>query len=184
MQDGSVPEPADHDQARQNVGIITDSISDLRPHLPHDRDYLELLVKDFRRWASEGFVVPDFLDSLVAFHPEQWRIDGLPHLVVFPMYTQNGSTNRYFEAVLIEVIWPSFVAELEAENYSNKLFVPISFVDSPLAMTRTPQFSSRERVGPEHPLLHLGRHFRGPRSCPVPSRPKSCCRHHFPGPAG
>ncbi len=36
VQDGSVPEPADHDQARQNVGIITDSINDLRPHLPHD----------------------------------------------------------------------------------------------------------------------------------------------------
>lgn len=68
------------------------------------------LAQDFQRWASGGFVVPDFLDSLVAFHPEQWRTDGLAHLVVFPMYTQNGSTNRYFEAVLIEVIWPSFVA--------------------------------------------------------------------------
>ena len=129
VQDGSVPEPADHDHARQNVGIITDSINDLRPHLHHDRDYLELLVQDIQRWASEGFVVPDFLDSLMAFHPEQWRIDGLPHLVVFPMYTQNGSDNRYFEAVLIEVIWPSFVADLEAGNYSNKLFLPISFAD-------------------------------------------------------
>ena len=119
VQDGSVPEPADHDQARRNVGIITDSINDLRHHLPHDTDYLELLVQDLQRWASEGFAVPDFLDSLVAFHPEQWRIDGLPHLVLFPMYTQNGSTNRYFEAVLIEVIWPSFVAELEAGSYSN-----------------------------------------------------------------
>src|SRR5688500_16787638 len=128
-QDGSVPEPANHDRARQNVSTITGSIEDLRPHLPHDAEYLELLVQDFRWWAPEGSGVPDFLDSLAAFHPEQWRIDGLPHLVVFPMYTQNGSTNRYFEAVLIEVIWPSFVADLEAGNYSNKLFVPISFVD-------------------------------------------------------
>ena len=33
------------------------------------------------------------------------------------------------EAVLIEVIWPEFVAELEAGDYSNKLFVPIRFLD-------------------------------------------------------
>src|SRR3712207_5792151 len=63
-QDGSVPEPADHQQAGQAVSTITGSIEDLRPHLPHDTEYLELLVQDFRRWASEGFVVPDFLDSL------------------------------------------------------------------------------------------------------------------------
>ena len=128
-QDGSVPEPAHHDQARLNVSTITGSIEDLRPHLPHDIEYLGLLVQDFNRWESECFGVPDFLNSLIAFHPEQWRTDGLPHLVVFPMYTQNGSTNRHFEAVLIEVIWPSFVAELEAGSYSNKLFVPISFAD-------------------------------------------------------
>ena len=33
------------------------------------------------------------------------------------------------EAVLIEVIWPEFIAGLEAGDYSNKLFVPIRFVD-------------------------------------------------------
>jgi hypothetical protein len=45
------------------------------------------------------------------------------------MYTQNGSSNRLVEAVLIEVIWPEFIAGLEAGAYSNKLFVPIRFVD-------------------------------------------------------
>ncbi len=40
------------------------------------------------------------------------------------MYTQNGSTNRLVEAVLIEVIWPEFIGGLEAGEYSNKLFVP------------------------------------------------------------
>ena len=45
------------------------------------------------------------------------------------MYTQNGSPDRRVEAVLIEVIWPEFIGELEAESYSNKLFVPIRFVD-------------------------------------------------------
>jgi hypothetical protein len=45
------------------------------------------------------------------------------------MYTQNGSTERLVEAVLIEVRWPDFVADLEAGEYSNKLFVPIRFLD-------------------------------------------------------
>ena len=65
----------------------------------------------------------------MAFQPEQHRVDGLQHLVVFPMYTQNGSTDRQVEAVLVQVIWPEFIAELEAGDYSNKLFVPIRFLD-------------------------------------------------------
>ena len=73
--------------------------------------------------------MPDFLDSLLAFQPQQHRVNGLQHLVVFPMYTQNGSSSRLVEAVLIEVIWPEFIAGLEAGEYSNKLFVPIRFLD-------------------------------------------------------
>ena len=45
------------------------------------------------------------------------------------MYTQNGSTNRCVEAVLFEVIWPEFIADLDAGDYGNKLFVPIRFLD-------------------------------------------------------
>ena len=44
--------------------------------------------------------MPDFLDSLLAFRPELHRVDGLEHLVVFPMYTQNGNPDRNFEAVV------------------------------------------------------------------------------------
>jgi hypothetical protein len=45
------------------------------------------------------------------------------------MYTQNGSPNRYVEAVLVEVIWPEFIAQLEAGDYGNKLFVSLRFLD-------------------------------------------------------
>ena len=76
-----------------------------------------------------GFTVPDFLDSLTAFQPQRSRRNGALHLVVFPMYTQNGSTNRLVEAVIVEVVWPEFIAALEAGDYSNALFVPIRFVD-------------------------------------------------------
>ncbi|BCW35766.1 hypothetical protein StoSoilA2_18220 [Arthrobacter sp. StoSoilA2] len=128
-QDGSIKDPAAHAEAAQLVARISDSINTLAPHFPHDARYLELLVEDFSRWVQDGFGVPDFLDSLQAFQPQEQRVDGLQHLVVFPMYTQNGSTNRLVEAVLIEVIWPEFIGGLEAGEYSNKLFVPIRFVD-------------------------------------------------------
>lgn len=127
--DGSVPEPADHDRARALVAEVADAVAELTPEFPHDAAYLDAVVTDLRRWADDGLGVPDFLDSLVAFQPQLQRRDGLHHLVVFPMYTQNGSPDRHLEAVVVEVVWPDFVAELEAGDYSNPLFVPIRFVD-------------------------------------------------------
>jgi hypothetical protein len=129
IQDGSVPEAADHPAARGFAETIAREVLNLRKALPHDAAYLDAVSADFGRWAAEGFGVPDFLDSLQAFQPQTNRVDGLQHLVVFPMYTQNGSTSRLVEAVLIEVIWPEFVGDLEAGDYSNKLFVPVRFID-------------------------------------------------------
>ena len=128
-QDGSVPGEGDHAEARAHVGSITAAIRDLTPLFPHDAKYLAASVGDFERWTDGGFGVPDFLDSLVAFQPQQHRIDGLRHLVVFPMYTQNGSRDRHVEALIVEVIWPEFIAQLEAGGYPNKLFVSLRLVD-------------------------------------------------------
>jgi hypothetical protein len=127
-QDGSIPEAGAHADAQRYVAEITAMIRELAPQFPHDAAYLDAVVVDFDRWAADGFGVPDFYDALMAFQPQQHRVNGTRHLVVFPMYTQNGSTNRLVEAVLIEVIWPEFVAELELE-YTNTLFVPIRFLD-------------------------------------------------------
>jgi hypothetical protein len=129
VQDGSIPEKKSHPAARELVATIADGLETFTQLLPHDSDYLLAAANDFRRWATTGFGIPDFLDALRAFQPQRDRVDGLRHLVVFPMYTQNGSTNRLVEAVLFEVRWPDFVAELEAGDYSNKLFVPIRFLD-------------------------------------------------------
>jgi hypothetical protein len=128
VKDGSIPDAAHHAAARTHVEVITTAIDDLRPLFPHDEDYLAAAIRDLGRWAGAGFGVPDFLDSLVAFQPQQHRVDGLRHLVVFPMYTQNGSTDRRLEAVLVEVIWPEFIARLESE-YTNALFVSLRLVD-------------------------------------------------------
>lgn len=129
IKDGSIPEATDHAAAAQHVAAIVAGIRALAPAFPHDADYLDAVVKDFERWAEEGFGVPDFLDSLVAFQPQQHRIDGIRHLVVFPMYTQNGSSDRLVEALIVETIWPEFIAELEAGDYGNKLFVSLRLVD-------------------------------------------------------
>ncbi|HEY5882095.1 MAG TPA: DUF6421 family protein [Nakamurella sp.] len=127
--DGSIPDEQAQAGARTAIRTVTDAIVELAPRFPHDADYLAALVKDLTRWQDAGFTVPDFLDSLIAFHPERARTDGREHLVVFPMYTQNGSPDRNLEAVLVQVIWPEFIADLEAGDYSNKLFVPIRFLD-------------------------------------------------------
>ncbi|MUN63347.1 hypothetical protein GMA12_09385 [Kocuria sediminis] len=129
VKDGSIPEPADHPAARELVELITASIMELAPLFPHDAGYLAALPGDFARWADGGFGVPDFLDSLVEFQPQQHRVDGIRHLVVFPMYTQNGSANRYVEALIVEAIWPEFVAELEAGHYGNTAFVSLRLID-------------------------------------------------------
>ena len=126
-QDGSVEKAKP--RAAKLIATICESVATLAPLFPHDAGYLTALRGDFERWVREDLGIPDFLDSLEEFQPQQHRINGLRHLVVFPMYTQNGSTNRLVEAVLVEVIWPEFVAELEAGEYSNALFVPIRFID-------------------------------------------------------
>ena len=128
VHDGSIPEAAHHAEARVLVERIVVGIRELAPAFPHDADYLDAAIVDFETWAAGGFGVPDFHDSLVAFHPERHRENGLRHLVVFPMYTQNGSADRLVEAVLVEVVWPEFIAALE-QTYTNALFVPIRFLD-------------------------------------------------------
>ncbi|GGF35504.1 DUF6421 family protein [Subtercola lobariae] len=129
--DGSV-DPAVVSRSRELhelVDTIIDALGALAGDFAYDADYLAASVRDFERWVTGGFGVPDFFDSLVAFHPELHRVDALQHVVVFPMYTQNGSPDKLFEAVAMQVIWPDFVAELEAGDYSNKLFVPLRFLD-------------------------------------------------------
>lgn len=132
--DGSVPEDGDaasdhRGDASALVDAIADSIEALAPRFPHEAAYLTASVADFRRWQAEGFGIPDFLDSLNEFQPQRHRIDGIRHLVVFPMVTQNGSPDRHVEALVVETIWPEFIAALEAGDYSNKLFVSLRLVD-------------------------------------------------------
>ncbi|MDQ1513400.1 MAG: hypothetical protein QOC59_1242, partial [Microbacteriaceae bacterium] len=127
--DGSLAEEADGEEAQRLIRTVRAAVRALAPALPADADYLAALDADLNAWAAGGFGVPDFGASLAAFAPQRNRIDGLRHLVLFPMTTQNGSPDRLLEALLVDVVWPEYVAELEREHYSNALFVPIRFVD-------------------------------------------------------
>ncbi|MFC8403850.1 DUF6421 family protein [Streptomyces griseoincarnatus] len=120
------PSRADAEHA---VRTVIGAVDELSPLLPHDRAYHEALTKDLARWAEGGFEVPDFLDSLLAFQPAAHREDGLEHLVVFPMYTQNGNPDRNLEAVVFRMVWPDWLAELERTRYDNPLFCGITFED-------------------------------------------------------
>ncbi len=127
---GAIEDAGEHERAEALMRDIASGIREMAPLFPHNADYMEQNAKDFERWIENGVgTEPDFLDSLVLFQPQQHRIDGLTHLVVFPMLTQNGSRERKVEAVLAEVIWPEFIAELEDGDYGNKLFVPLRFID-------------------------------------------------------
>ena len=130
VKDGSVdPELLDLAAARALVDQIVGYVGDLAPRFPYDEAYLTRVRADLARWADDGFGVPDFLDSLLEFRPDLQRVDGREHLVLFPMYTQNGNPNRNLEALLIRVMWPSWLAEVERGGYDNAMFVPITFVD-------------------------------------------------------
>lgn len=126
--DGSLADDADRERASALVAVMAERIAELAPRFPHDADYLAALPVDLQHWVDGGFGVPDFLDSLMAFRPDQHRVDGTQHLAVFPMYTQNGNLDRVFEAVLFDVMWPQWLADVEA-TYDNPMFLPVRFID-------------------------------------------------------
>ncbi|MEV0779888.1 DUF6421 family protein [Streptomyces sp. NPDC050428] len=131
--DGSIDFDADDAPPRTLADVtldrVTAAVEQLSPLLPHDAAYHAALVSDLRKWADSAFGVPDFLDSLLAFQPAADRVDRLQHLVVFPMYTQNGNPDRNIEAVVLRMVWPEWLAELERTRYDNPLFCGITFED-------------------------------------------------------
>jgi len=99
------------------------------PRFPHDAEFHIAALADYDAWVANGFQVPDFVESLQLFRPDLQRVDGLEHVVVLPMYTQNGNADRVFEAIWIRTVWPEWISELEAGGFSNPAFVPIEFID-------------------------------------------------------
>ncbi|MGH2924910.1 MAG: DUF6421 family protein, partial [Solirubrobacterales bacterium] len=156
--DGSIDTSA-HDPER--IGGLVEAIraaaAGLAPRFPHQSAYLEELDADLADWAGSGYGKPDFIRSTEAFRPERDRRDGIEHLVIFPMYKQNASRDTCFEALIVRVPWPEFVAELERSGYDNPKFLPVNLVDytsgydSECAVLFPETFSTAER-----PPSHFG----------------------------
>jgi Family of unknown function (DUF6421) len=128
--DGSLKDDSKADRARSHVERMTAAIEELLPRFPHDVEYLDAVVADLRRWVRDGFGKPDFTRALELFRPELQRADGMLHLVVFPMYKQNGSRDTCFEALIVRVPWPEWIASLERARFDNAKFVPVELIDA------------------------------------------------------
>src|SRR4051794_2104648 len=128
--DGSV-DTARHDRARLAALVerMVRGVDGLRRHFPPQGEYFDALVADLGAWTADGFAKPDFTASIDTFRPERDRRNGIEHLVVFPMYKQNASPDTCFEALIVRVPCPGFVAELERDRYDNPKFLPIELVD-------------------------------------------------------
>ncbi|HEX2389281.1 MAG TPA: DUF6421 family protein [Solirubrobacterales bacterium] len=158
--DGSVDlDGADEARLRELVAEIKASVEALSSHFPHQSAYFAALAGDLDAWVASGFAKPDFKASVEAFRPEQDRRDGIEHLVVLPMYKQNGSPDTCFEALIVRVPWPRWAVELES-RYDNAKFLPVEFVDytsgydSECAVLFPETFSVAER-----PPAHFGAIF-------------------------
>ncbi|MGA2926358.1 MAG: DUF6421 family protein [Solirubrobacteraceae bacterium] len=125
--DGSLH--GDGDAAGRHVAAIDAALVALAPRFAHQHDYLTAARADLTAWAQAGFAKPDFTRALDAFRPDRDRRDGIEQLVFFPMYKQNGSRDTCFEALIVRVPWPHWIAELERCRYQNPKFVPVELVD-------------------------------------------------------
>jgi hypothetical protein len=128
---GGEVDPRRHDLAavRARVEAMIQGLEDLAPRYLHQKEYLAQVPVDLRAWVDGGCAKPDFTASLALFRPERHRDDGAEHLVVFPMYTPNGSADTRFEALIVRTPWPAFVAQLERVEFDNDKFVPVQLVD-------------------------------------------------------
>ena len=126
--DGSVAPPNQPEVAQLVAGAIQ-ALAGLAPQFPHQTEYLAQLPLDFQAWMDAGFTRPDFGKSLAVFQPQQHRHDGREHLMLFPLYTPNASGDTRFEALVMRMPWPDWLAALERTAYHNKKFVPGHFID-------------------------------------------------------
>ncbi len=127
--DGGLAEEASHAVAAQLVQHMQAAIQALLPQFAHEQGYLEAVIIDLQTWVEGGFVRPDFGKSLALFRPERNRQNNIGHIVLFPLYTPNGSPDTRFEALHIRTPWPEWLSTLERTQFDNGKFVPLHFVD-------------------------------------------------------
>ena len=130
-QDGSIDAATqDTELAGKLLDVVAEQVGALAPHLPHDAAYHGALVADLRRWADEGFGVPDFLDSLLAFQPAaapRRRPAAPGRLPDVHAERQPGPQPRGRAAA--RGLAGAGSAELERTRTTTRMFVPVTFED-------------------------------------------------------
>lgn len=150
----------DGGEVRALVVTMAEAITDLAPRFPHEQVYLAQVVVDLQDWVEAGCGKPDFRRSLDLFRPDLHRRDGVENLVVFPLYTPNGSPDTRFEALITRTPWPEFVARIERELYDNAKFVPVQLVDGTAGYDSECAVLFPETVSvAERPTNHFGAIF-------------------------
>jgi hypothetical protein len=148
------------DEVEGLVETMARAIEELAPRFPHEKDYLDQVVVDLKEWFASGCGKPDFQRSLDLFRPDLHRHDGVENLVVFPLYTPNGSPDTRFEALITRTPWPEFVARIERELYDNAKFVPVQLVDNTAGYDSECAVLFPETVSvAERPTNHFGAIF-------------------------
>ena len=168
-QDGSVPEASAHTTAQAQVTVITAAIRGTRAAVPARRRLprgRRGRLRPLGRRRLRRARLLRLADRLPAAAAP--RSTGCATSCVFPMYTQNGSSNRLVEAVLIEVIWPKFIAELEAGLHEQAVRAhPVPRLHPRLRHQLGGAVPGDGRDARD-PDLHLGGDLRRPRGGPVP----------------
>lgn len=118
------------DEVKGIAARVGTALEGLAPHFPHQSEYLKKTIVDLNTWIDDGCAKPNFGPALSLFRPELQRENGIEHLAFFPMYTPNGSLDVRFEALIVRVPWPEWIAELETTEFSNDKFVPVHLVDN------------------------------------------------------
>jgi hypothetical protein len=150
----------DADEVRALVATMAEAIADLGARFAHEQDYLAQVVEDLQGWVEGGCGKPDFRRSLDLFRPDLNRRDGIENLVVFPLYTPNGSPDTRFEALITRTPWPESVARIERELYDNAKFVPVQLVDNTAGYDSECAVLFPETVSvAERPTNHFGAIF-------------------------
>jgi hypothetical protein len=148
---GELKPAADREAASAHVDAILGALERMAPHFPHQAEYFQMAAADLCSWRESGYGKPDFTRALAAFRPDLHRVNGLHSLAFFPMYKQNGSRDTCFEALIFDVPWPDWIAELERTRYDNAKYVPVALVaathgyDSECAVLFPEMISTAER---------------------------------------
>jgi hypothetical protein len=120
--------PESINSASSLVELLCKELEVLFSEFLHQKEYAEALLNDLKNWKNSGFGIPDFSESLSKFRPELHRLDGSRFLSFFPMYTPNASLDRKFDALVFDLPWPPWLAQLVPNPYDNNKFVPGTIV--------------------------------------------------------